>query len=659
MKKVLFVCAVSLFVCTAWYFLVRGGSSSPTSNDITATDKSVRAIDAGIYDICTYNKISLSPSGHFLAVGYNSVEGPIIDAQKLPIRSLNGKEITPIRGGGSIVVTPTSCITADAEGHCWHQTKLSVSDSMSLPVWGHDDDTFFVVARPHGLVEITRKNATMFRYAATHPVASSDETSRAVIDPLYFRGRGAVSAPDTAEDISQRRLGDLWNRVLHGATTRGKFYDSTGYIGTTRLTKEHSIVTKLGKDGREYTLPVSSFLLEPVTVWHSYAQNGKSDYLAFTSSTLFRLTKQDSETASWVPVKTAPFSKPIFESASGAVIGTYTDQIIKPLTLNPTFSSVAADAVRYVMAQDGFSIVDASYSATGKTLVVLISDIFGRKKYAAFRADGRPVSAYTCRNTDSMVYKFTAAPVEHRVSVINVGSAAWPLWSHYYQGKGKRKGIIVYLHGGPGASYNAAKSDQQLGNLLIEGYDVLIPEYSASGGVGFDVMSRLAHHGGVAIDTDMGLVADWIAHTGKQKYPSAVLLAESFGGLFYWSRAVEHNAFQKVILQVPYLIPRKYRDALPPGTDKARIAFNDARYEVLIDEHADKELLHQWIDNRTKRRNTLPRTLAIFAHKDYASRPGDLPRNPNIRVFWSKYEHGYVPQDPRVWDEITAFLHAP
>lgn len=576
---IIIAATATIFVCGLFLYL--DNEHTPSSKGDITSDKRVWAEDAGIYDICSYNKISLSPSGRFFAAGYNGVEGPIISARNLPISTLGDRKVTPIRGLASIVVAPTSCITADAEGHCWHQTKLSVSDTMSLPVWGHKDDTFFVVARPHGLVEFARKNATMFRYSATHPIALSDTTSRYVIDPLYFRGQGAVSSADIATDISRGKWGDIWKHVLFGETTRGKFYDRTGYIGTARLTEKNTIVTKLGRDGREYTLPVSSFLLEPVTLWHSYAQNGNSDYLAFTSSSMFRLVNRDMKNAAWVPVKTAPFSKPLFESASGAVIGTYADQIIQPLTADQTFSGIAADAVRYVMAQDGFSIVDASYSASSKTLVVLISDVFGRKKYAAFHVGGRSASTYACRDTDTMMYKFTAPPVEHRVSVINVGSAAWPLWSHYYQGKGQRKGIIVYLHGGPGASYNVQEAGKQFDELLIDGYDIIVPEYSASGGVGLDVMSRLAHNGGVAIDTDMGLITDWIAHTGKQKYPNSVLFTESFGALFYWSRAVEHNAFQKVILQAPYLIPRMAGDTHPPGTNKARIVFNDKRYKIL------------------------------------------------------------------------------
>ena len=578
-------------------------------------------------NLCSFDRVALSPSARYFVAWYSSAERPAT---------------TKFTDVGRAVLGATSCLTRDAGSNC-NLVRFNALSPFSVPQWTKDETRLYIVHQPKGL----------FQFAVAGPGEVSADTkppvpvnSSILLDrPYTLQVRGATSESGQDRAALYARYGDAISKLTDRYYVHSLTFDGRGHVGATLVDKTtldlvFMTPSALASSGAK------SVHLADARVW-STADGTIVDGLGYTA---------------WLgpsghgPVDLS-FSRPIFESGTGQVIGVYGDRSAQFFA--PTEDADRAGKfIAEILSQypgDFIRAVSVSYQAHA-TLIDL-GNAFGETTVAVDRGDREPQS-YVCPSERPSANAYALA-------IENIGSTSWPVWAHYYRQKNAPLGLVVFFHGGPESAAYADHYAATISRYLGFGYDVLVPEYSGSFGAGLETSQRLARLGPLAIEKDIRAIADYLHSSSPRTYRLRVFHGESFGAVYFLAEQAQlGNLFDKFVLLAPYLRhrdPAEWTKSWPLGGYSPDFQYLDEKYSMGID-RPNKGTLVRWMERRIKQLQIKHPTLAIFAASDVVSKPQDLPTaqtNPLLVVKTSPNSfHELLPSFPQTWDLIGPFLAA-
>jgi pimeloyl-ACP methyl ester carboxylesterase len=542
---------------------------------------------------CGFDQVTLSPSGREIAIWSQTAEEP----------SRFGSFSLP----SSVGLAPIACFFGRAQCQGIWFNSLAPLPS---PMWSSDDQSLFIADSRLGLTEFVRlEDGNHFRLGKIWPL------SKGIAGSLLFRGAAAKGGQEIAAEIEGTR-----NRAL---SLKGANYVvrsmSVGPEGVRGIVLEDktdlSAILAQNSNMWLFTLPEKTPQLDFVSAIKTNGNIGVSG--------IGYLSEVRNGTA--VALNQFPFGKLALDSRTGEAVGTYTEKEFYPDKRVPALASVPQMLSSYLSTRPSMTIVSASVSSKSGIAIFSLQDLAGKRALLKI-ADGRR-DELQCQKEPSSLYQAVFGPPPiYQLDVINLGSAEWPLWAHRYSGEGTRKGLIVFMHGGPGSVAVGDTSRPTIVNYLGLGFDVLIPEYSGTIGTSPQVTVRLAKLGGDAIEHDAQLINGYLREQSKKNYPKIVLHGESFGAVFLLADALfKPKVFDQAIFLVPYLKYRDPREWLRQGpSSSSSVEYQRLSEQVLMGVGRGKPAaLDRWLarPSRVER----PTALFVYASNDGVVAPSDKP----------------------------------
>jgi len=411
-------------------------------------------------------------------------------------------------------------------------------------------------------------SAPMFS-ADEHQISVSDARLGLVTHGLKFDDQGVVVIPSQGHELSgsqvsilkfsgvkpdfnEKYLDDIKNSL--GAMTKLRdldlrmlriSLDREGVQGSLAESKSSMMVTVFDSDGKANETHIPTSFLPYASV--ERAMNGR--ILLAADGVALALNKNGSLEA--LPNSEGRLRRPITAAASGRVVGFFGEKTVERLD-GEVISSW--DDFKWIehSIRPGQYLSDISVSAvrSGKVdkLIAIVGDLQDRRSIYLFDTNGSPTkSVLACGSP--------AATLPASDETINIGEADWPIWAKQYRGSGERKGLVVFMHGGPGSNGGFGAYAPTIQFYLREGYDIVIPEFSGSTGFGIEVSRRLSASGAGALERDSLLLQRFV-RSKRAHYKTIIAHAESYGAVpWLWSKP--DTTFDRSFLLVPLL---KLRD---------------------------------------------------------------------------------------------------
>jgi hypothetical protein len=303
----------------------------------------------------------------------------------------------------------------------------------------------------------------------------------------------------------------------------------------------------------------------------------------------------------------------------------------------------------------GFLLRTVDISTSRRQAVVSYSEGFGAR---AFR------HIHWQRNGNLRATRLLRCPrpatrpfVEGSVHFEQFGRSDWPLAAFTIRTTGTRRGLVIFLPGGPlSPVFNAAYLTRWQNYSQI-GYDVLVPIASGRSELGPQAIRRLAESPSYAIETDARLLTEQLRDRFAE-YGTIVIHAESFGASFALALARHLRPQQPVIVLVsPWLAYKSPASWAPTPS-----------YQHQFEAHAlgfptNQNAYFDWIGQLAA--NELPgrRALVLFGARDTRV---DLTIGPSLQRMYGARLHTIAGADhdtamvsPQSWQLISDFIGEP
>jgi len=339
------------------------------------------------------------------------------------------------------------------------------------------------------------------------------------------------------------------------------------------------------------------------------------------------------------PNQSTPWAAPFYDASKGELAGTFSMRDIKHENSNAL--NLLSD---WMLLRKDTAIISLSYSSDRDVAAALMRSTSGQVSLAV-SADGKIETALSeCSNN------LGGGGGAIDVSYLDLGSSGWPLPSVQYRHRGPSKGVVYYLHGGPGTKSGPFGYWHVVGQYLGRGLDVVVIDPSSSIAVGPNIATRIATQGGASIERDAAIM---VGAMQKDRAASnrVVLHAESFGAVFALSPVVTKFHPSASILVAPWLSSDATLERAPP-TKLQRMT--EGR---LLGDRAGgffawhRQAIKNWVPGDD--------TYVIFAAKDPLSQSADIPEAAASRlrsVELSNTSHSRIYGHPGTWATIDSAL---
>lgn len=578
---------------------------------------------------CGFDRITISPSGIYAAFWRRQADIRL---------GSRGTET------GDAVVVNLDCLRRHRSFRACQAVHIESLGSIHYPMFAESSHELSVKDSRLGL--ITHK---IRYYSDGLQILSSKRENIAAkqANPLQFYGERPVFNGGYISHI-ERAFSSL---KAHSDKTLRMIQLSLDRDGLQGLLAESSVELKLtvfDSGGQSWSSDVPSAFLAHASVGRSV--DGRvmltADGVAMTQGKDGKLKE--------VPNAEGVLRRPLIEAVTGRIVGFFGEKKIERFDGENIVPWKELSFVERSLQTDEY-IIDASTSiapsGNAKHLAAITGDVWGRRKLHVSSAGGVGRSfSLSCGQVENLP--------EINDEIVDIGDVDWPVVAKLYRGPGQRRGLVVFIHGGPGASAGFGNYLPTTQFYLREGYDVLIPEVSGSVGRGVPLSSRLKALGADAVQRD----ADYISAYSKmmrRKYTVIVAHAESFGAVTWLWTHRQPSTFDKSILLVPLLNLREPEDwtkyhQLGGYSPKFQRAFES----TFFGEDGSRRKFAGAILGRASDDTESSNTLIIQAKNDPTSRPEDTAKitSNGAKLVTTNTFHAGITADPETWKSIRKFL---
>lgn len=610
-----------------------GACASGTSFQPTDSIVDLSVTPTSLSRIIDFDRIQISPTGDYLV-------GWLANAEEL----ISGSIPT-----GAQMIAPVSCIGSE-NANC-RAFLLTSSSRLQPPIWQSDEKSFYLPMRGLGLIEIKLvpgDHYLLIPGAREHFVerlpgrvlfrsssASSFQGWRASQINSLLQFSVQLNSKARADQFRIRTISVGPNGVIGGVFERRD--DLETFVIRSDLPDAVDINVKYPAFRPDVWLNEDGPVLRSLG-WSSPLVNPRKFSVAKSGTTV-------------------PFSRPIFDTVTGRLIGDFDDRKIRVSPKCDISASAISNVQQKLEKNASLYLQSVSVVCSAHTLAALASTLTSQKLLVVARGRMTPQSV-AFASSRPVVFNLSQ-PEEYSLRVSNLGTVDWPIWSHWYIGNGRRKGLVVYLHGGPNAADVEDDDVVAIQNYLHLGYDIVVPEYSGTNGVGLSVQQRLVLRGSDAVLKDAALLQEYLARSTRQ-YASRVLHADSYGAIYYLTQALGGSGtFDRVVLTSPFI---KYR----PGAASSSHEPGDANYQMKYERFVlglgagVDHPIDEWMDRQTQSVLKRAPTLVLRAEGDPVSQKGDFSvQNSLLReVSLANATHSDVQFTFEAWKEIQTFLRS-
>lgn len=251
----------------------------------------------------------------------------------------------------------------------------------------------------------------------------------------------------------------------------------------------------------------------------------------------------------------------------------------------------------------------------------------------------------TSEATPALDWKLSAIPANGRQIAIN----------HFSAG-GQRRGIVVYYHGGPAASFRDGGYTDVVRRYARLGFDVLAVDGAGSRDTGLEAIGRLRRDAASAIREDAATIATYLRRQNPA-YGNVIVHGESFGA----SQAIltaEVLDADALVLVAPWLNHRPpealFTGPRAPAQIRTQVAWENAVFGAR--ESVPSTAFREWLSSLTRTTPLQANTLVVFAANDAKSKPEDIAAG-SAKVFVvSGASHDRITSSEAAWENVAAHL---
>lgn len=368
--------------------------------------------------------------------------------------------------------------------------------------------------------------------------------------------------------------------------------------------------------------------------------------------------------------KYRPYQQALFDLATGTLAGSFAADAVgvsRPLPL-----AHQVERLNEQLARSGSVILDASLS--GDVLVALTLSSNGDRRIIRVSGAGinerslcTPLPGDMVRGGAKPPYPLAApvaagpSPLLRIFGVAPNGSemhrAGRPIVIKYGLNKTAARDLVLYFHGGPGASFADGYFPLPVEKLLTPGRDVVGVEYAGSIGGGIELTRRLARQGMKALELDVDSIFRWAR---KQRYQRIFILGSSFGGIPSLLAVKRHRE----VVAASFLVAPALRLQDPSawashGSGLAPVGTNTqlAYEEAYLGRRGGRERFARAMAELVRSAPLGLNDHFYFAELDPMSRPEHLPASLSPRIILPRTVHAASLARDEVWNDILPHLN--
>ena len=602
------------------------------------------------YQACGYGRVALSPDGALLAA-MDPGEG---------LKRRDWRVHYPAPLPDRLAVADTDCMIEKGGLSGCHVGTFELGPFAEgvQAYWSLDSRHVFARAQAtiFGVFEVDRaaKSVRPVGRPIDHPFALYDNL--AIIGPTPSREVGQeierINAARKRSDALLRawswndRFGNVRMTLrTEGMSAEGALHDSlelgsVGYDGSSDIERTGFSVMVFGGDGFSRPSRVLDVTGRP--------------WLAGSGEALVREASPDGAGWRWRsgPRPGLYGKRPIYESATGRLLGVHTETEIEWVTVDPLLESLREAILDALPA--GATLHEVQVAKAAGKAVVLHYDLRTRGAHMILKRDDGDdrwnASGSICDDHDPQQRAVRSA------RTYDAGEPGWPVLARFYGQTGSRQ-LVVYLHGGPspGVLYDASWNPH---HPSWRGIKSDVVTYDPSGTIGVDaaVAQRLAAVGGAALERDARLIVRDVRRLAG-RYDEVVLIATSFGGMLApdVARGLD-DRLSRAYLFVPAARMRRASELGRHVTENTLKGVSTSFSQLQLDHHMGLKRtdgqpnIDDWLKARYESFRPDQRFLIVFGRFDDLSRPEDVPHRHGARVVVIDADHRaptYARADPK------------